>query len=96
MKKFFGLYDQKEEAQIKHKLISFSNVAKQYINFLDVYINEEDYLHCIIIDDTTFNNKQNLVLIHGLGNSSLTYYKNFKRLSQYFKIFAIDIPGQGL
>ena len=41
-------------------------------------------------------NKESIVLIHGYGGSSLTFYKMLKNLQQKYRVFCIDILGFGL
>jgi pimeloyl-ACP methyl ester carboxylesterase len=36
-----------------------------------------------------------LVLVHGIGQTSYTWRKNFDELSKYFHVYAIDLPGHG-
>ena len=36
-----------------------------------------------------------LVLIHGIGGSSLNYIENIAELSQSFRVYAPDVPGHG-
>ncbi len=94
MNKFFNIYDQNEEESIKDKLIDYSDIPREYISFLKIYYKDNHYIHIAIIDDT-IGVKPNLVLIHGLGGSSLLYYKLFKELMSNFIIYAIDLPGLG-
>ncbi len=37
-----------------------------------------------------------LVLVHGLGNSILTWRKNFAPLGRNFRVIGLDLPGHGL
>ena len=96
MRKFFGFYDNTEEKTLKNKMMSFTDILPKYISFLDVYVNEEEYLHVTLIDDTQYKNKKDLVMFHGLSGSSIMYFKCFKALSKYFTIYAVDLPNQGL
>ena len=36
-----------------------------------------------------------VILIHGLGASVVTWRNNFAALSQYYRVYAIDLPGHG-
>ncbi len=36
-----------------------------------------------------------LILVHGIGQSSYTWRKNFDELKESFHVFAIDLPGHG-
>ncbi len=36
-----------------------------------------------------------LVLVHGVGGSSLTFRWNLEELSEYFRVYALDLPGHG-
>ncbi len=36
-----------------------------------------------------------LILVHGIGQSSYTWRKNFEELSKSFHVYAIDLPGHG-
>jgi pimeloyl-ACP methyl ester carboxylesterase len=96
MKKFFNLHCKEEENALKEKMIELSNIPLKYVNFLEMYVSDDEFMHVTIIDDLTISNKKDIVLIHGLAASSLQYFKLFKRLSQNFRIFAIDLPGMGL
>ena len=40
-------------------------------------------------------NKTNLVMIHGYGGSGMVFYKMFKRLSEKFHVYCIDLLGMG-
>ena len=42
------------------------------------------------------SNNPSLVIIHGYGGSSITFYKLLKDLSQKFQVFCIDLLGMGL
>lgn len=96
MKKFLGLYCKDEETTLKYKLISFTNIPKKFINFLDIYVEDDEYIHVCIIDDLNYENKKDLVLLHGMAGSSLNYFKTFNRLSKQYRIYAVDMPGMGL
>ncbi|MFQ5873716.1 MAG: alpha/beta fold hydrolase [Dehalococcoidia bacterium] len=37
-----------------------------------------------------------VVLVHGLGNSVVSWRSNIRPLSQHFRVFALDLPGHGL
>ncbi len=36
-----------------------------------------------------------LILVHGIGQNTYTWRKNFEELSNYFHVYAIDLPGHG-
>lgn len=36
-----------------------------------------------------------LVLVHGVGGSSLTYRANIEALARHFRVYAVDVPGHG-
>src|SRR4051812_24046900 len=36
-----------------------------------------------------------LVLIHGIGGSSLNYAQNIEVLARHFRVYAVDVPGHG-
>jgi pimeloyl-ACP methyl ester carboxylesterase len=36
-----------------------------------------------------------LVLVHGIGGSSINYAENVEALAQHFRVYAVDIPGHG-
>lgn len=95
MNKIFGFYDNNEEKKLKEKIISFTNIPHEYVNFLEIHVDGEEYIHVTIIDDPNYTNKQDIVLIHGIAGSSLNYFKLFKTFSCYFRIFAVDLPGMG-
>lgn len=96
MRKFFGLYDEKEENLLKQKLIEFTGIEHKYIHFLNIYVSHDEYLHVVHIQDGSNEfAKKDLVLLHGLGLSSLAYFKLYKKLSQHFNIYGIDLPGMG-
>ena len=40
-------------------------------------------------------NERNLVIVHGYGGSGMIFYKMFKRLSEHFHVYFIDILGMG-
>ena len=37
-----------------------------------------------------------VVLVHGLGNSVVSWRNNIKHMSQHLRVFALDLPGHGL
>ena len=96
MKKFFGVYCKDEESVLKDKIISFTDIPKQFVNFLEIYVFDDEFIHVTVIDDQTYSNKKDLVLLHGLAGSSLNFFKLFKRLSEDFRIYSVDLPGMGL
>jgi pimeloyl-ACP methyl ester carboxylesterase len=36
-----------------------------------------------------------LVLVHGVGGSSLTYRRNIEALAAHYRVYAVDLPGHG-
>src|SRR5215218_6495378 len=36
-----------------------------------------------------------LVLVHGVGGSSINYAANITALAQHFRVYAVDVPGHG-
>lgn len=36
-----------------------------------------------------------LVLIHGVGGSSLSYHSNMEELARHYRVYAVDVPGHG-
>ena len=40
-------------------------------------------------------NERNLVMVHGYGGSGMIFYKMFRRLSEHFHVYLIDILGMG-
>jgi len=96
MKKFFGMHCKEEENKLKETLIHLSEVPKKFVNFLEIHVLDEEFIHVTVIDDQNYSNKKDLVLIHGLAGSALNFFKIFKRLSEDFKIYGIDLPGMGL
>lgn len=92
----FNLPDPEEEQTLKEKLVELSGVNKKYISFLKVSISEEEYVHVTMIDNFTIENKPDIVLLHGLTGTSFCFFTMFKELSNYFRVFAFDLPGQGL
>jgi hypothetical protein len=95
MRKFFGLYDKEEEKVLKAKIISFTGIEQKFVNFLEVHVDGEEFVHVTLIDDLNYRNKKDLVLLHGLAGSSLNYFKTFKKFSEQFRIIAVDLPGMG-
>ena len=95
MKKFLGIYDKEEEVTLKEKLINFSGVPHKYVDFAEIYVNNDEYVHVTLIDDKTVSDKKDLVLIHGLAGSALVYFKIFKEYSKIYRIIGIDLPGMG-
>jgi pimeloyl-ACP methyl ester carboxylesterase len=94
MKNLFNSYDKREERNLKEKLMDFSGVDRRFINFTEVYYTEDNFIHVTIVDDLG-PNKKDLVLLHGLGGSSVLYYKLFKQLMVNYRIYGIDLPGLG-
>jgi len=81
---------------LKRNYLHF-RASKPNINFIDISVKPEEYIHVTHIDDQSYDcEKKDIVLIHGLSASSVVYFKIFKRLAKYFRIYAIDLPGQGL
>ncbi|EAR91168.1 alpha/beta fold hydrolase (macronuclear) [Tetrahymena thermophila SB210] len=51
------------------------------------------FIHTYVIGE---NNQETLVMLHGFGGSSLTFYKMYKQLATRFRVFALDFIGMGL
>ena len=45
--------------------------------------------------ETGFGNTQKLIMLHGYGGCSATFFKMFPKLKTHFHIFAIDLYGMG-
>jgi pimeloyl-ACP methyl ester carboxylesterase len=96
MKKFLGLYDKDEENALKDKIISFTDIPKKYVHFVEIHVSGGEYVHVTFIDDYSVKKeKKDIVLIHGLAGSSLNYFKIFKTFSNEYRIFGVDLPGMG-
>lgn len=89
-------YNSKDANSIKFKMMELSGIDMNYMEFYDIYVNELETVHVLIIDDYTIEDKIDTVFIHGLTGTSLYYYKCFKALSKYIRIIALDLPGMGL
>jgi pimeloyl-ACP methyl ester carboxylesterase len=85
-----------EEDKLKEKLISLTQLNRNYVNFLKVSTSKNEYVHVTMIDNFTIKNKPNLVLFHGLTGTAFCYFKMFNELSEHFVVYAVDLPGQGL
>ena len=85
-----------EEDKLKEKLISLTQLNRNYVNFLKVSTSKNEYVHVTMIDNFTIKNKPNLVLFHGLTGTAFCYFKMFIKLSEHFVVYAVDLPGQGL
>ncbi len=94
MNKLFNIYDKDEEDLLKERLIDYSKIPREHVNFMNIYYKDNHYIHTIIIDDMKCT-KPNLVFLHGLGASSILYYKLFNDLIDRYTIYAIDLPGLG-
>lgn len=95
MKKFFGIYDKEEQDSLKEKILTCENIDKRFINFIEVQKDDEHYTHVTLIDDFNYEDKEDLVMLHGFGASSVLFYKLFKHLMPHFRIYAVDLPGMG-
>jgi pimeloyl-ACP methyl ester carboxylesterase len=95
MKTLFNSRDKSDERKLKENLLNFSEVDRKYIHFTEVYYTEDYYIHVTLVDDLE-PDKEDLVLLHGLGGSSVLYYKLFKPLMQKYRIYGLDLPGLGL
>lgn len=89
-------YNSKDINSVKSRLVELSGINMNYVEFLDIYVNETETVHITIIDDFTVEDKLDVVFIHGLTGTSLYYYKCFVQLSKYMRIIALDLPGMGL
>jgi 4,5:9,10-diseco-3-hydroxy-5,9,17-trioxoandrosta-1(10),2-diene-4-oate hydrolase len=36
-----------------------------------------------------------LVLVHGIGGSSINYIQNIEALAEHYRVYAVDVPGHG-
>lgn len=95
MKKFFGIFDKKEQDDLKEKVLEYAEIDKQYVHFIEIQKDDEHYTHVALIDDISYTDKADMVMLHGFGASSVLYYKLFKPFMPYFRIFAVDLPGMG-
>jgi len=97
LKKLFFIYDKEDESNLKKKIMFKSGIPQEAISFKEVYIhgNKNEYIHTIIIDDNQFENKRDLVFIHGLTCSGVCYYGILRELRTKFRIYAMDLPGMG-
>lgn len=82
--------------KLKFRLMELTGINPDYIDFYNIYVNEEDSVHVLIIDDYSVEEKPDFVFIHGLTGTSLQFFKLFKPLSLKMRIIAIDLPGMGL
>lgn len=67
-------------------------VPDQIASF-DVPIGEDSWIHEIRCG---FNNKDDIVLLHGYGGFALTYVRLFEKLSLKYRVHALDFLGMGL
>jgi pimeloyl-ACP methyl ester carboxylesterase len=97
LKKLLLIHDNEEEKKLKLKIMSKSGIPVHAIEYRNIMINndKDEYIHTMIIDDNAYENKRNLVLIHGLTGSCVCYYGILSELRRNFRIIAIDIPGMG-
>jgi pimeloyl-ACP methyl ester carboxylesterase len=95
--KIFLIHDKEEENQTKEMLIRKSGIPHENVKFHNIKFknDDNDFVHLMLVDDKSVQNKQDLVFIHGLSASSVLYFGIFKEISHKFRIFAIDIPGMG-
>ncbi len=96
MKRYLGVYDKKEEEKLKNKVMSFTNIPEEYISCLEIFIESDEYLHVVYIDDRRYKNKKDLVMIHGFGGTFYNFFKMLPLLCERFRIIGIDLPGMGL
>ena len=97
LKKLFFIYDKEEEIRLKKIIIAKSGIPSEAVEFKNIYINgnKEEFIHALIIKDNNFQNKQDMLFIHGLSGSSVCYYGILRELRVKFNIYAIDMPGMG-
>ena len=91
------IHDEDEEREIKENLMKKSGIPYENIKFERIHFKEDlnDYIHLMLIEDKNYDNKQNLIFIHGLSASSLYYFGILRELRKKFRVFAIDLPGMG-
>lgn len=82
--------------RLKLKLMEFTDIKSEYIDSYNIFLNNSDSIHVMIIDDYTIKNKPDVVFVHGLTGSSMQYFKCWKDLSKHMRIIALDLPGMGL
>lgn len=96
LRKLFKLPVKEDEPKLVQNMIEISGVNQEYINFIHIPIQENEYVHVIIIDDYTIPDKKDLVLLHGLTGTAFCFFTMFKELSRHYRVYALDLPGQGL
>ncbi len=86
----------KRALSAEEKILGFSglNVSDE-INIFEVPIKfrGDQHIHTVRCGLRT---NPSLVIIHGYGGSSVTFYKMIKDLSHKFQVFCIDLLGMGL
>lgn len=97
IKKLFFIFDKEEETKLKKHIMSISEIPQEAIEFKEIFINgnKNEFIHTIVIKNDKFDNKRDLLFIHGLGGSSVCYFGILRELSSKFNIYAIDLPGMG-
>lgn len=63
MKSILGIYEKYEEHQHKIKLLKFSGISEENISYHEIYTFNQEYMHAIIIDDTSIKDKVNILLL---------------------------------
>ena len=90
-------YDKNDPFSLKSALLNIVGINLKYIDFMEIYVNNEETIHICVIDEFENGNevKPDLVFVHGLTGTSIFFYKCFKSLSKYARIIALDLPGMG-
>ena len=71
-----------------------TGLSPSQLNCYDVQVDPLTVIHYteVKLDDQA---KPKLLMIHGYGGNSSTYYKTFNRLASGFHLVSIDLPGMG-
>ena len=95
--KIFLIHDKEEENKTKEALMTKSGIPYKYVKFHNINFKDDinDYVHLMLIDDKSVENKKDLIFIHGLSVTSVLYFGLFQEIRHKFRIFALDIPGMG-
>lgn len=85
---------------IKTRLLQNIGLKQEDYEFYNIFVNDKDAIHVVIIDEINTLNvniiKKDIIFLHGLTGTSMQYFRNFKKLSKYFRLIAMDLPGMGL
>lgn len=81
---------------LENKIIS-SHIKQSSIKHFNIEINNINihYITCKHSEIKTKNEKQNVLMIHGLGGSSLSFVNIIDYLTPFYNLFIIDLPGFG-